>query len=285
MITKHPTPMARVWAVTMALIAAVGTLAACSYAMSRHPAVQQTAAHLRGTRKPARCRPITRRPATIRLPLRRARKRATAQAYAESMSRAFHDAAEKVLPAVVTITNTPSANKHPAQRTPSQGDNSEESPFGLRGFGGFFGNNPDFRQFFHDFPSNRRQLEPGVMAMGSGVIVDPSGVVLTNNHVVAGGGDIMVRLHDGREFKGVDIKTDPMTDLAIVRIKAPENCRSHAWARATTWRLAIGCWRSASPSASGRNGHRWHHQREGPRTGDYRSRRLPANRRGHQSRQ
>ena len=58
------------------------------------------------------------------------------------------------------------------------------------------------------------------MGAGSGVIVDPSGVILTNNHVVAGGGDITVRLHDGREFKGVDIKTDPMTDLAIVRIKA-----------------------------------------------------------------
>ena len=47
------------------------------------------------------------------------------------------------------------------------------------------------------------------MGAGSGVIVDPSGIILTNNHVVAGGGQVMVRLHDGREFKAVDIKTDP----------------------------------------------------------------------------
>ena len=64
------------------------------------------------------------------------------------------------------------------------------------------------------------QPQGGVVGAGSGVIVDPSGVILTNNHVVAGGGDITIRLHDGREFKGVDIKTDAMTDLAIVRIKA-----------------------------------------------------------------
>ena len=55
--------------------------------------------------------------------------------------------------------------------------------------------------------------------VGSGVIIDPSGIILTNNHVVEGGGKIIVRLHDGREFDGVDIKTDPKTDLAIVRIK------------------------------------------------------------------
>ena len=59
--------------------------------------------------------------------------------------------------------------------------------------------------------------------MGSGVIVDPSGVVLTNNHVVAGGGNITVRLQDGREFQAIGIKTDPMTDLAVLRLKGASN--------------------------------------------------------------
>src|SRR5205814_3515815 len=55
---------------------------------------------------------------------------------------------------------------------------------------------------------------------GSGVIIDSSGLILTNNHVVAGGGKVTVRLHDGREFTASDIKTDPNTDLAILHIKA-----------------------------------------------------------------
>jgi S1-C subfamily serine protease len=54
------------------------------------------------------------------------------------------------------------------------------------------------------------------------VIIDPSGIILTNNHVVQGGGKVTVRLHDGREFvaSNGDIMTDPNTDLAVVRIKA-----------------------------------------------------------------
>ena len=54
------------------------------------------------------------------------------------------------------------------------------------------------------------------------MIVDPSGVILTNNHVVAGGGEIMVRLSDGREFKAFDIKTDPTADVAVLHIKSKE---------------------------------------------------------------
>src|SRR5262249_1970380 len=55
--------------------------------------------------------------------------------------------------------------------------------------------------------------------MGSGVIIDRSGIVLTNNHVVEGADEVTVRLPDGREFKGTDIKTDPQSDLAVVHIE------------------------------------------------------------------
>jgi serine protease Do len=75
--------------------------------------------------------------------------------------------------------------------------------------------NPQLRKFFKQHPG----IPHGVSSSGSGVIVDPSGIVLTNNHVVAGGGDITVRLSDGREFKATEIKTDPKTDLAIVYIE------------------------------------------------------------------
>ena len=141
--------------------------------------------------------------------------------FAKALSAAFHDAASKVLPSVVTITHTPVVVPQSGERKPSPNDNSEEMPFGFKGtpFGDLFKNNPEFRQFFGHSPSMPELPQPGVASAGSGVIVDSSGVILTNNHVVAGGGKIMVRLHDGREFKAVDVKTDPKTDLAILRIE------------------------------------------------------------------
>jgi len=54
--------------------------------------------------------------------------------------------------------------------------------------------------------------------LGSGVIVDPAGIVVTNNHVVAGADRIQVNLHDGRVFKAELIGRDAPTDLAIIRI-------------------------------------------------------------------
>ena len=94
-------------------------------------------------------------------------------------------------------------------------------PFGLKGmpFGDLFNNNPELRHYFKEFHSMPQMPRHGMSGAGSGVIVDPSGIILTNNHVVAGGGQVTVRLHDGREFPAVDIKTDPKSDLAILRIK------------------------------------------------------------------
>jgi serine protease Do len=151
-----------------------------------------------------------------------AQKAEPARDYAKSLSNAFHNAASRVLPAVVMITNTPTMAERSSDRKSAPDQNSEDMPFGFRGmpFGDLF-RNPQFRQFFKESPSGPMPEMPGhgMVGAGSGVIVDPSGVILTNNHVVAGGGKVMVRLHDGREFKAVDIKTDPKTDLAILRIE------------------------------------------------------------------
>ena len=58
------------------------------------------------------------------------------------------------------------------------------------------------------------------MGAGSGVIVDPDGLILTNRHVVGDGGSLTVYLEDGRSFKGQLEGVDTLTDLALLRIRA-----------------------------------------------------------------
>ena len=55
------------------------------------------------------------------------------------------------------------------------------------------------------------------------MIIDDSGIILTNNHVVAGGGTVIVRTYDGREFTASEVLTDPSTDIAVVKIKGADN--------------------------------------------------------------
>jgi serine protease Do len=57
---------------------------------------------------------------------------------------------------------------------------------------------------------------------GSGVVIDPSGVVLTSNHVVQGAESVEVTLHDGRKFVTRDIRRDPKSDLAVIRVPAKD---------------------------------------------------------------
>jgi serine protease Do len=144
-----------------------------------------------------------------------------AKNFGKMLSKAFHDAAVKVQPAVVMITNRPAIAKESARgKTPSD-DEDDDSPFGMQGspFGDLFKQNPELRKFFRNMPSHPGTESPhGVVGAGSGVIVDPSGVILTNNHVVAGDGKVVVRLQDGREFKATNIKTDPKSDIAILHI-------------------------------------------------------------------
>ena len=79
---------------------------------------------------------------------------------------------------------------------------------------------PDLRDFFKELPRGPKHGQSG---MGSGFVIDPSGVILTNNHVVSGGGQLTVRLHDGQEFKATKVVTDPKTDLALVWIEGAKN--------------------------------------------------------------
>jgi len=145
--------------------------------------------------------------------------------YATGLSKAFRHATDRVLPSVVTIQRTSTiglqANTAPGDRD-ENGRGREELPFD-----DMF-RDPLLRRFFGDIPNMPSIPFPDVphspeLSMGSGVIINSDGVILTNNHVVAGGGKIMVRLHDGRELEATKVITDPRTDLAVVRIKDAGN--------------------------------------------------------------
>ena len=111
---------------------------------------------------------------------------------------------------------------------------------------------PIFRRFFGAGPGGGgNQVQ---RSLGSGVIVDPSGLVVTNVHVIEGADEVKVALADKREFEAEIVLKDTRTDLAVLRIK--DGQRS-GFPRSTSpiptrCRSATSCWRSAIPSASGR---------------------------------
>ncbi|HLJ11083.1 MAG TPA: Do family serine endopeptidase [Planctomycetaceae bacterium] len=143
-----------------------------------------------------------------------ARETQTAQAppEAEALSSGFRHAARAALPAMVSIEVRGKAQEH------QQANGREVDPDDLfqgSPFGEMFKNDPRLKEFFRRAP----QQMPRTHGMGSGFVIDPSGIVLTANHVVANAESVKVKLHDGREFMATDVKTDPRTDVAIVRIE------------------------------------------------------------------
>jgi serine protease Do len=131
----------------------------------------------------------------------------------------FRDVVKRVLPAVVSIETTYKAQDF-SKLGPKQ---KQGTPFGK--------DMPvpeEFRKFFRDLPEGAFQFGTPMTptprhGFGSGVIVDPKGVILTNYHVVQGAARVQVTLKDGRKFTSTDIKSDPKTDLAIVRIDTKES--------------------------------------------------------------
>jgi Do/DeqQ family serine protease len=107
-----------------------------------------------------------------------------------------------------------------------------------------FGNDPFSRDFFDRFfegmPRRRQQT-----SLGSGVIIDRSGLILTNNHVIKDADEITVRFSNKQEAKGKVVGTDAKTDLAVIRVTTKDELpvarlgNSEAL-RVGEWAIAIG---------------------------------------------
>ncbi len=83
---------------------------------------------------------------------------------------------------------------------------------------------------------------------GSGWIIDANGLIVTNNHVVEGARTVTVTLEDGRNFNAVSVKTDPVADLALIKIKASD---LPTLKTATNSQLQVGQWVMAIGNALG----------------------------------
>ena len=85
-----------------------------------------------------------------------------------------------------------------------------------------YSDNPMFRRFFHLPEKMPKKFKEELRGLGSGMIIDPKGFILTNNHVVVDANTIKVLLSDGREYAATVVGADPKTDLAVIRIPAKE---------------------------------------------------------------
>ena len=135
----------------------------------------------------------------------------------------FADLADQLMPSVVNISTTQTVrtttNQFPFQFPPG-------SPFG---------------EMFKDF---ERPTERKASSLGSGFIIDTKGTVVTNNHVISGADDILVRVGD-KEYKAKVIGADPYMDIAVLKMETkdqfkPVSFGDSAKARVGDWAVAIG---------------------------------------------
>lgn len=134
------------------------------------------------------------------------------------------DVAQKAMPAVVHIEVTQRVEV-PVPLFPFEGD-------------------PFFRYFF-GMPQGPRSYKKELRGIGTGMIIDQEGHIVTNYHVVSGATKILVKMASGEELPAKIIGSDPKTDLAVIKIKAPPNLPYLTFGnsdklRVGEWVIAIG---------------------------------------------
>ena len=166
----------------------------------------------------------------------------------------FAPLARVLLPAVVNISSTIGGAPAPRPGARPDAPDAPQAPPGS-----------PFEEFFRDFfnrnrpgqppGAEREQQPPGApggppggrrgQSLGSGFIIDPSGIVVTNNHVIDGASEINVVLQDNTTLRAELLGTDPRTDLAVLRVRHSAPLPFVPWGNSDTaevgdWVLAIG---------------------------------------------
>ena len=136
----------------------------------------------------------------------------------------FADLAERLMPSVVNISTTQTVV-------------TNVNPFPFE-----FPPGSPFEDMFKDFGTPQKRK---AYALGSGFIIDKSGLVVTNNHVIKDAEDILVRIEGLREYEAEVIGSDPLSDLAVLKIKSNETFQPVKFgdsdkARIGDWVIAIG---------------------------------------------
>ncbi|MFZ2006192.1 MAG: DegQ family serine endoprotease [Stellaceae bacterium] len=161
----------------------------------------------------------------------------------------FADLADKLLPSVVNISTTQTV-KASADKGDKDNPDTPDMPQ--------FPPGSPFEQFFKDFfkhqhPGQGQGQSQGqpqaetrkATSLGSGFIIDPSGYVVTNNHVINDADEITVILHDNTNLKAEVVGRDTKTDIAVLKVKTDHPLVAVPWgdsdkSRVGDWVLAIG---------------------------------------------
>ncbi|MDE1902086.1 MAG: DegQ family serine endoprotease [Alphaproteobacteria bacterium] len=154
-------------------------------------------------------------------------------ALAHSGPTGFADLAEKLLPAVVNISTTQTIKTKGDDGLPPDMQLPPGSPF---------------EDFFKDFMKQNGQNVPAerkATALGSGFIIDPTGYIVTNNHVIDDADQITVILQDGTNLKAKLVGRDKKTDIALLKVDAKKPLPAVSFGdsdkvRVGDWILAIG---------------------------------------------
>jgi len=134
---------------------------------------------------------------------------APAMSIARTASPDFVELAKKLMPTVVNIRTAKIIKPRSQQQRPQQQRPRMQSPF-----------DNFFEDFFRQFDGQQmpQQKSRREQSLGTGFVIDKDGYILTNNHVVNGADEVMVKLSDGRELKGEIKGTDEKLDLALIKV-------------------------------------------------------------------